>query len=55
MNSGLGLRKLKSFFPDVKPVTRLDGLNQIIDPYWFAGFVDGKGCFFVGISKKFSF
>lgn len=33
--------------PDVGYPNENDGLN----PYWIAGFVDGEGCFHVGISK----
>jgi len=50
MNKGLSY-KLKIDFPNVIPVKRpLVELPEILDYNWFAGFVDGEGCFHVQIS-----
>ena len=45
LNKGI-LEKLKTSFPNVVPVERpVVALPETIDPYWFAGFTSGDGCF----------
>lgn len=40
---------LNESFPNIIPVPRPVIKDQeIIDPYWFAGFTEGEGCFFCG-------
>ena len=40
-------------FPEVLPQPRpIVSFNGIPDPYWFSGFVDGEGCFYVSTSKS---
>jgi hypothetical protein len=52
----LGLNdELKNAFPKLIHIERpFVSLNQIRDPYWFTGFVEGEGCFFVDIQKSTS-
>ena len=28
--------------------------KALIDPFWISGFVDGEGCFYVGVAKNSS-
>lgn len=52
LNNGLS-RTLISAFPNTQPVPRSVIANQVIqDPNWFTGFVDGEGCFYVGVSPS---
>ena len=52
INKGL-TGTLKSIFPNIVPVERPVIKNQIIkSPLWLVGFVDGEGCFYLGIRKK---
>ena len=54
INNGLPPR-LREAFPDIKPVERPPvEFKGIVNPYWVSGFVEGEGCFAVGIqdSKK---
>ena len=52
MNLGLS-DKLKIAFPNTIPVIRpLVNLNEIRNPHWLAGFVDGEGCFSNLVIKK---
>jgi hypothetical protein len=52
INRGLS-DKLKLDFPNITPVTRPEVKQvKIIDPNWFAGFVDGEGSFIVFIYKS---
>ena len=54
LNRGLS-EDLKFAFPDLTYVERpLVPSNKIKDYYWFTGFVDGEGCFFVNIQKSTS-
>jgi hypothetical protein len=40
-------------FPDIAPIARpLIKCTEIPDPYWLTGFVEGEGCFEIGISKS---
>jgi len=49
----LGLSdKLKAAFLDVKPVKKPLVINQEIkNPYWIAGFIDGEGCFLLKLKN----
>lgn len=52
MNKGLS-EKFNTFFPNTIPVTRnIENNQNIVDPNWLVGFVDGEGCFYVGIKKS---
>jgi len=52
MNKGLP-DSLKAAFPDLIPVSRSLVLSQEIkDPNWLVGFVDGEGCFLVNLYKS---
>ena len=52
INLGLS-SELKAAFSDIVPVSRsLFQVPKILDPYWFAGFVSGEGCFLVNIYKS---
>ena len=52
MNLGL-TDSLREDFPDILPVERPKLLNQEIkDPYWVSGFVNGEGCFFIQAYKS---
>lgn len=52
MNLGLST-ELKAAFPHTIPVPRpLVNDQEIKDPQWVAGFVEGEGCFFVHIFKS---
>ncbi len=49
MNLGL-TATLQENFPDIVPVIRPEiNTFQIADLYWFVGFVDGEGCFFIDV------
>jgi len=52
INNGLN-EVLQKSFPDIIPIERpIIGLPEFINPYWFAGFVSGDGCFSVEILKS---
>ena len=52
MNKGLS-DVLIAAFPNTTPVGRpLVEDQEIKDPNWLAGFVDGEGCFMVGVKKS---
>lgn len=52
MNTGLS-ETLKTQFPTVLSVPRpLVCFQEIPDPNWMAGFVDGEGCFYVKVRKN---
>lgn len=52
MNLGLS-DKLKAAFPQTSPVLRPEvTFNEITDPAWVAGFVDGEACFFINHYKS---
>jgi hypothetical protein len=54
LNLGLS-DELKAAFPNIIPVPRPLVKDQNIQegsPHWLAGFVDGDGCFYVGISES---
>jgi hypothetical protein len=54
LNKGL-LEELKTSFPNVVSVERPEVvLPETINPYWFAGFTSGDGCFSVEIVKSSS-
>lgn len=43
---------LKKYFPDIIPCKRpIVETSKIFDPFWFVGFVDGEGCFYVKIAN----
>ena len=45
--------KIPEEFLGIKPVIRPEVLVQkIVDPYWLIGFIEGEGCFYVGIFKN---
>lgn len=53
MNRGGLSDLLRNNFPSVLPVPRLFiKFEGIKDPNWLAGFVDGEGFFYVGVSKS---
>lgn len=52
MNLGLSVL-LKKAFPNTIAVPRpLVSFNGIPDPNWLTGFVDGEGCFHIGLKKS---
>ena len=52
MNKGLS-DILKINFPTVLPKPRpIVSFQEILDPNWLAGFVDGEGCFYVKLTKS---
>jgi len=52
MNLGLS-DVLKSAFPNTNPAERPKvEVTENIDPHWLAGFIDGEGCFYIGIFKS---
>lgn len=52
LNQGLS-DSLKELFPEISPINRFQNLPLTsINPYWFAGFFSGEGCFFVDIHKN---
>jgi len=55
-SSNLGLsEQLKEHFTEISPVLRpLVEKPKIIDPYWFAGFVEAEGCFLVYVHESSS-
>ena len=51
MNKGLS-EKLKKAFPTITLTKRQINYSQeITDPQWLTGFVDGEGCFYIKIGK----
>ena len=38
--------------PDVEYPNELGHLTEVLTPDWVAGFVDGEGCFHIGINKN---
>jgi len=53
MNLGVPM-SLKLAFPNIIPVERPRIENRVIrNPFWFAGFTSGEGCFMINISKKY--
>ncbi len=52
LNKGLPA-ELKQIFPQLKPILRpvINNIKYIINPYWQAGFISAKGCFFIHIEK----
>ena len=54
LNQGLS-EDLKISFPNVVPVERpAVVLPETLNPYWFAGFTSGEGCFSVEVTKSSS-
>ena len=52
MNRGLS-KELKTLFPDIVPmVLSIIERNTVPNPYWFAGFTSGEGCFSIRIHKS---
>ena len=53
INKGLGLRELKTAFPNIKPIKRPEVANVLIpDPQWLAGFTSGEACMLVRVKKS---
>jgi len=47
LNSGIS-EKLKEAFPDIIPILKpFVTLQDIPDPHWLTGFIDGEGCFII--------
>jgi hypothetical protein len=45
--------KLQSAFPDILSVPRpVFTLQEIPDPLWLIGFIDGEGCFIINIQNN---
>lgn len=41
------------FVSEIVPIIRPDSIDVgIVDPYWFSGFIEGEGCFFIDIFKS---
>jgi LAGLIDADG endonuclease len=52
MNKGLS-DKLIECFPNIIPIDRPTvEFKEIPDSHWLAGFSEGEGCFYVGITKN---
>lgn len=42
------LNNLSKYFPDIIPLEiSSERSNNIKDPYWLTGFIDGEGCFYI--------
>lgn len=55
MNNGLTPILIK-YFPNINPVERpVIKLQENLDPYWVAGFVEAEGCFFITAIKSKSY
>lgn len=51
LNKGLSYELSKSF-PNIKPIARpVVLLPDNLYMFWFTGFIDGDGCFFINITK----
>ena len=52
MNKGLFTERINEAFPGIlaveKPKVEID-TGKSFDPYWFAGFVDAEGCFYISV------
>lgn len=54
LNSGSS-EELKNSFPNVCPVPRPSfALQEIPDPQWLIGFIDGEGCFIINTQQSIS-
>lgn len=52
MNKGIS-KELKPLLLDIKPmVLSITERNTVTNPYWFAGFTSGEGCFSIRIHKS---
>ena len=49
MNTEISLSAFPSTVPVIRPSVPL---NNLIDPFWFSGFVTGDGCFSVSLKKS---
>ena len=45
-------QSIKSIKQEPSETIRLEALNMNLDPQWVVGFVDGEGCFHIGINKN---
>lgn len=54
LNSGVS-EELKNLFPNVIPVVRpFFALQEIPNPQWLIGFIDGEGCFLINTQQSTS-
>ncbi len=54
LNNGWS-EKLQKAFPNIVPVDRpLFTIQEIPNPWWLAGFIDGEGCFIINIQESIS-
>lgn len=51
MNNGLTVT-IKTDFPNIIPVLRVNIESNDLNPHWINGFIEGEGSFWVGIIKK---